>query len=414
MKNIKSITIIGGGIVGLATAYKLLLKNSDIEVNVLEKEESVGMHQSGNNSGVLHAGLYYKPGSLKAKLSTSGIRQMVRFCEENAIEFEQCGKLVVATEEREIKQLELLYDNGIKNGLKGLCKLDSKQISNYEPHVKGVQAIFVPEEGIVNYGQICFSLENKIENLGGRVYKKFEFKTSEKTDSGFILKSKTGHEVQTNYCINCAGLYSDLVAEKFNIKVDSQIIPFRGDYYKLRNSAKFLVKNLVYPVPDKNYPFLGVHFTRMINGEITVGPNAVFAFKREGYRLTDFNLEEFLHSFRFKGFRKFIFNHKKMVVKEMYSSISKKIFLERLKKMIPAIKEVDLIKGPAGVRAQAMNRDGTLMNDFLICRGIDSLHLINAPSPGATASLAIADLIISKLNLEGAINDLTSDVFSSK
>lgn len=413
MKNINSITIIGGGIVGLATAYKLLLKNIDIEVNVLEKEESVGMHQSGNNSGVLHAGLYYKPGSLKAKLSTSGIRQMISFCEENAIEYEQCGKLVVATDQREIKQLELLYENGIKNGLKGICILDSKQISKYEPHVKGVKAIFVPEEGIVNYHQVCISLEEKIVSLGGKVFKNFEFETLQKRDAGLILKSKNGLEVQTNYCINCAGLYSDLVAEKFQIKVDSQIIPFRGDYYRLKNHAKFLVKNLVYPVPDKTYPFLGVHFTRMINGDITVGPNAVFAFKREGYKLTDFNLEEFVHSIRFKGFRKFILDHKRMVVNEMYSSISKKIFLERLKKMIPDIKEEYLVKGPAGVRAQAVNRDGTLMNDFLIQTGPDSLHLINAPSPGATASLAIADLLVSQLKLDYS-KTISSEIFSSK
>lgn len=391
----KEIAIIGGGIIGLAIAYKLLLKGN--KVVVLEKEAKVGSHQSSHNSGVLHAGLYYKPGSLKAQLARSGIQQMIAFCEKHAIRYDQCGKLVVATDKQEEEKLLFLFDNGKKNGLKGLRLLSPEEMLRIEPHVRGVRAIHVPEEGIADYEAVCYKLQDLIKELGGTIRLNFRVDKVIQDKEATKLATTDGQSINIDYIINSAGLYSDKVAMIFGFQLNLRIIPFRGEYYKLKKDAAYLVKHLIYPVPNTNYPFLGVHFTRMISGSIEAGPNAVLAFRREGYKITDFNLAEFIDALSFKGLRKFILQHKSMVWQELCSSISKTCFLQRLQKLIPAIKKEHLTKGLAGVRAQAVDENGAFIQDFAIIKNDYSLHLINAPSPGATASLAIADHVINQI-----------------
>lgn len=395
MKELKDIhfLIIGGGIIGLATAYKLLLRG-DCRVTLLEKERQVGQHQSGRNSGVLHAGLYYKPGSLKAKLAVSGIRQMVAFCQKFSIPFEQCGKLVVATDQKEEERLKFLFENGKKNGLKGLRLLDKEGMLEIEPHVNGLRAIQVPEEGIVDYPMVCQTLAREISLLEGDIRLGYEVDKVQQVSEKWELSDKAGNTVAGDYVINCSGLYSDTVSKLFGCKTDIQIVPFRGDYYLLDEEGQQLAKHLIYPVPDPTYPFLGVHFTRMINGGVEAGPNAVLAFKKEGYRFSDFDLKEFSAAIGFVGLRKFLLQHKRMVWAELRSSLFKRVFLARLKKLVPGVKASHLSRGTAGVRAQAMHKDGTLVQDFVIEKGDGVLHLINAPSPGATASLAIADYVL--------------------
>lgn len=390
----KKVVIIGGGIVGLATAYKLSCKYKDISIKILEKESELGLHQSTHNSGVLHCGLYYKPGSLKSKLSVDGIQQMTKFCEEYNIPHEICGKLVVATNKEECIKLNELFDRGIKNGLKNLKKLNNKQINEIEPYVNGVEAIHVPQEGIVNYKKVIQKLSELILSKGHSIY------TNEKVikikNDTIITNSK--NTFKYDYIINCTGLHSDRVT-KLTSKIKSKIIPFRGEYYKLKKESEYLVKNLVYPVPDPKYPFLGVHFTRMIDGGIEAGPNAVLAFSREGYSIKDINLKDILDYITFKGFWKFILKHKLMCIKELHQSISKKQFTKALQKLIPYIRETDIIKHSAGVRAQSMNIDGELIQDFEIYIENNICNVVNAPSPAATSSLSIPDYIIEKIKL---------------
>lgn len=392
--NVSNITIIGGGIIGLATAWKILHRGLTDQVLVLEKETEVGRHQSGNNSGVLHAGLYYKPGSLKAKLATSGIKQMTRFCKEYQIPHEICGKVVVATNESEVQTLKKLFDNGSQNGLAGLKWLNREELNAIEPHVNGIAAIHVPEEGIVSYKAVCDQLRRLIHEAGGSVITSFHVADVSQNNHKWTITSSNNRVVHTNYIVNCAGLYADQIAAKCCVKSEIKIIPFRGQYYTLRKQAKHLVKHLVYPVPDPSYPFLGVHFTRMIGGGVEAGPNAVLAFAREGYRFRDIKISEFWDALRFEGLRKFMDKHKLMVLAELNSGLVKRSFLKRLQKLIPEIRSRDLVRGGAGVRAQAMAPDGTLIQDFVIEQHARSLHVISAPSPGATASLAIADYLI--------------------
>jgi (S)-2-hydroxyglutarate dehydrogenase len=401
----KRVTIVGGGIVGLATAYKYLLKyGSDAEVVVLEKETTVGTHQTGNNSGVLHAGLYYKPGSLKALLATSGIKQMTAFCKENNIKHEICGKIVVATDENEKITLKKLLETGTQNGLQGLQWLEGEAaIKTYEPNATGVAAIVVPEEGIVDYRQITSVLQKKIEQLGGSVLCNFKVAAANFNNETWTIEATDGRQHNCDFVITAAGLYSDKIAKTFGCDSDIKIIPFRGDYYMLTDEAKHLVRNLIYPVPDIKYPFLGVHFTRMIDGKIEAGPNAVLAFAREGYTFGNINLVELAESLFFKGLLTFVFKHKALVLDELYTSLSKQKFARRLQKLVPAIRASHIQKAGAGVRAQAMMIDGTLVQDFAIVQNKQSFHVVNAPSPGATASLAIADYILSEI--EKSINE---------
>jgi L-2-hydroxyglutarate oxidase len=388
----KNVVIVGGGIVGLAVAYKLS-SNKNLNITVLEKENDVGQHQSTHNSGVLHCGLYYKPGSLKAQLSVNGIKQMTDFCIKHNIPHEICGKLVVSTNQEESIKLNELFDRGTKNGLKNLRKLNKQQMLEIEPNVGGIEALHVPQEGIVDYKKVIQKLSELITNNGHTI--KLNSKVTNITKDKVFVKNE-----QFNYdiLINCTGLHSDKIS-KFTTKIKSKIIPFRGEYYKLKSESSHLVNNLIYPVPDPKYPFLGVHFTRLINGGIEAGPNAVLAFSREGYSLFNINLLDIFDYITFKGLWKFILNHKYMCFKELYQSISKKQFTKALQKLVPNIKESDLIRGDAGVRAQAMSNTGELIQDFEIVIKDNVCNVVNCPSPAATSSLSIADYIIKQIKL---------------
>lgn len=388
------ITIIGGGIVGLATALQLQKKNPNLKILLLEKENEWAKHQTGNNSGVIHSGLYYKPGSLKATNCIRGYHLLIDFCKENEIPFELCGKIVVATEEHELPLLQNLFVHGQQNGLTGLKELNKEQLKEYEPHVNGLKGFFVPQTGIVDYKLVAKKYsEVLIKNgatlkLGERVVKI----TCKENSSEVVTE---GNNYSTKLVINCAGLYSDKVARLTSQNVDVKIIPFRGEYYKLRKEKEYLVKNLIYPVPDPNFPFLGVHFTRMAKGGVEAGPNAVLAFAREGYKKSNINLSELFESLAWPGFQKVAAKYWRTGFGEMYRSFSKAAFTKALQKLIPEIQESDLVEGGAGVRAQACSRDGGLVDDFLILEEKNAINVCNAPSPAATSSLAIGETVSS-------------------
>lgn len=392
------IGIIGGGIIGLATAHQLLEKYPTHTPIVLEKEKEPGRHQSTHNSGVLHAGLYYKPGSLKAKLAVKGIRQMKGFCEKFGIPYETCGKLVVAVDEEELSRLDTLFDRGQQNGLSGLQKLSRDQMKEIEPHVSGIGAVRVPEEGIVDFDAVCKKLSAEVSAKGGQVITGYEVKALSRTTNGWEINKKDSDSLDVDFIINTAGLHCDRVCSMSGIRSDAKIVPFRGEYYKLRSDREHLIRNLIYPVPDPKFPFLGVHFTRMIHGGIEAGPNAVLALSREGYFKTDFNLKDTLDSVLFPGLWKFGLKHLRMCWQEIRRSYSKQLFCKALQRLVPEVQIEDLIEGGVGVRAQAMNLNGTLEQDFVFERGEGMLHVLNAPSPGATASLAIADHVVNEIN----------------
>lgn len=392
----KKITVIGGGIVGLATAFRLGQTFPDAEVTVLEKEKSVGQHQSGNNSGVLHAGIYYKPGSTKARLAVRGIRQMIAFCRENSIDHEICGKLVVATEEEELPRLNDLFDRGQKNGLAGLEMLRVEQMREIEPHVAGIAAIRVPEEGIVDYRGVCAALAKQIR---GQVRTSAKVIHLRKTAAGWLAVTTAG-DFASDVLINCAGLHCDRVSRLAGLKPELRIVPFRGEYYKIKPERQHLVRNLIYPVPDPKFPFLGVHFTRLIHGGIEAGPNAVLAFAREGYRKRDISPRDLLDALTYPGLWAFLKKYPKLCFQEMRRSFSKDLFCASLQRLVPEIRTTDLEPGGAGVRAQAMYPTGEMVQDFHIQRLGNSIHVLNAPSPGATASLAIGEEIVRQLNVD--------------
>lgn len=395
----KSCAIIGGGIVGLAVAHKLLQSQPGLKLTLLEKESGVGQHQSTHNSGVLHAGLYYKPGSAKARLAVSGIKQMTAFCRDNSIPHEICGKIVVATNETEIARLKTLWERGQANGLSGMRWFKPEEIREREPHAAGIAAVLVPEEGIVDYAAVCETLRSKIAQAGGTIGLGFDAQQFTHRDgSGWRITSAKGSVVETDFLINCGGLHCDRIAQRAGVPRTSRIVPFRGEYYVIRPESQHLVRHLIYPVPDATFPFLGVHFTRLIHGGIEAGPNAVLSLKREGYRRTDFNLADAADSLGFPGLWKFIAQHGTMCAQEVFRSFSKKLFCRSLQKLVPEITEADLSPGGCGVRAQAMANDGTLIQDFHIVQDKNALHLLNAPSPAATASLAIADELVLKLS----------------
>jgi L-2-hydroxyglutarate oxidase len=386
------VIIIGGGLVGLATAHKLPLRCPSARVTVLEKEDKVCAHQSGHNSGVLHAGLYYKPGSLKARLAVSGIREMVAFCQKHAVPHEICGKLVVAGEESEVPRLRSLFQCGTENGLEGLRLLDREQMREIEPHVGGVAALRVPQEGIVDYGKVCEALQTEIQAKGGSVVVRAKVTALHLGNGEWRVRTTAG-DFPADFVINCAGLHCDRVSTLAGEKREVRIVPFRGEYYKIRAERQHLVRNLIYPVPDPQFPFLGVHFTRLIHGGIEAGPNAVLAFAREGYRKTDVNLGDLWDALTFSGLWRFLAKHKRMSWEELRRSFSRRLFCESLQKLVPEIRTDDLAPGGAGVRAQAMSPEGALVQDFCLLHRPRALHVLNAPSPAATAALAIGEEI---------------------
>ena len=367
------------------------------KIIVLEKEPAVGRHQTGNNSGVLHAGLYYKPGSAKAKLAVSGIKEMVSFCQQHKIPHDVCGKLVVATNDAELVRLRALHERGLQNGLQGLQFLEREQMLEIEPHVGGIAALKVPQEGIVDYPKVCTTLQQKIEVEGGKIVTGAKVKTVQKVPKGWILKTGAG-DFESEFLVNCAGLHCDRVSELAGEKRVVRILPFRGEYFRIKPDREHLVRNLIYPVPDPVFPFLGVHFTRLIGGGIEAGPNAVLAFAREGYRKSNVNLVDLWDAVTFPGLWNFLRKHKRMSWEELCRSFSKRRFCESLQKLLPEITTDDLETGGAGVRAQAMTPQGDLVHDFNFVRRSRALHVLNAPSPAATASLAIGEEIASNVS----------------
>jgi len=390
------IVIIGGGIVGLATAFRLGQLMPRAAITVLEKEDFVGKHQSGHNSGVLHCGLYYKPGSMKARLAVTGIRQMIAFCQEHAIPHEVCGKLVVAAREDEIPRLRDLYDRGQKNGLNGLELLSPEQMREIEPHVGGVAGIRVPEEGIVDFQAVCAALARCIGERGGAVKTGARVTKLEKAASQWRIQTTAG-VYESDFIVNCAGLHCDRVSALAGEKRLLRIVPFRGEYYKIKSDRQYLVRNLIYPVPDPKFPFLGVHFTRLIHGGVEAGPNAVLALAREGYTKTDFSARDLIDTLTYPGFWRFVQKYPKMCFHELRRSFSKELFCKSLNALVPEVRPGDLEPGPSGVRAQALASSGETLQDFSFVRGQHALHVLNAPSPGATAALAIGQEIASQI-----------------
>lgn len=381
----------GGGIVGMATAMELS-RPGNLSILVIEAENRLAAHQTGNNSGVIHSGLYYKPGSLKAKNCTIGREQLYEFCQLHDIPVERCGKIVVAINENEIPRLNDLEKRGISNGLKGIKRLKPEQIKAYEPHVNGIAGLLVPDTGIVNYTQVTEKFAEIFREKGGEIQLKFRVNKITRNPDETIISSDAG-EVKCKNLINCTGLQSDRIAWMCGINPGLKIIPFRGEYYVITKEKESLVNNLVYPVPDPQFPFLGVHFTRMIDGGVEAGPNAVLALKREGYKKTSFSLVDFIETMAYRGFWTMILKHWKMGIKEQYRSLVKSAFVRALQQLIPEISKKDISAGGAGVRAQALEPSGFLVDDFRIKESENMIHVLNAPSPAATASINIGKTI---------------------
>ncbi len=388
--------IIGGGIIGLATAYRLLERYPDRKAIVFEKESAPGRHQTGHNSGVLHAGLYYKPGSIKARLAVEGIRQMVAFCERHSVKHEICGKLVVAAGEDEVPRMMDLFERSQANGLRDVRVLSRDEMREIEPHVGGVKALRVPEEGIVDYAGVCAALVKEIESRGGEVRTNARVTGLRAMSSGWVIETVKGPQ-EVDFIVNCAGLHCDRVAALGGIEREMRIVPFRGEYYLIKPARQHLVRHLIYPVPDPSFPFLGVHVTRLIHGGIEAGPNAVLAFAREGYTKSDFVAADLFDALTFPGLWRFLKRYPSVSWYELRRSFSRELFCESLQRLVPEIRVDDIEPGGAGVRAQAMMPSGDLVQDFLFAERPRALHLLNAPSPGATASLAIGAEVVAKL-----------------
>lgn len=391
--NRSDVVIVGGGIVGLATAMQLQNRFDDLKVTVVEAESGVGQHQSGHNSGVLHSGIYYKPGSRKAINCRTGKAAMEAFCTEHRIPWDGCGKVVVATSEEELPRLDKIAERATANGVT-FERINTDQLRELEPSAAGIAALHVPETGIVNYLTVCKQMAKIVTSRGGVIELGFDLNDIESLAGGLRLKSQTGQVLDCGQLINCGGLRSDRVCRLAGVETDVRVVPFRGEYYELAKGSESLCRNLIYPVPDPSFPFLGVHFTRMIDGGVECGPNAVLALSREGYRWRDVSPRDLLETLGFKGFRSLAFKHWRMGLGEMHRSISKHAFVTALQKLIPSIRAQDLIPGRAGVRAQAVTPDGNLVDDFMIERSDRAIHVLNAPSPAATASIAIANQIV--------------------
>lgn len=398
MHNEFDFAIVGGGILGLATAYKLQLKFPHSSIVVFEKDKLLANHQTGNNSGVIHSGLYYKPGSKKAELCMKGKHELTAFAKEFKVPHDVCGKVVVATSEKEIPQLEKIFQNGKANGCEGIEMISSNEIKEKEPFVAGVKGIWVPTTGIIDYRKMTEIMAEQILkiNPNSKILVNHKVKQVNQLRDQSIIEVN-GSIFKSKKVIFCGGLFADKLAKKDNVNTNLKIVPFRGDYYNLTEKGLHKVKNLIYPVPNPDFPFLGVHFTRMINGGVECGPNAVFSFKREGYSKTDFSLSDSIDSLTYQGLWKLFGKHWKQGLEEYKRAFSKKLFLQSLQKMIPSLEMDDIKPARAGVRAQALDIDGNLVYDFKIERNGNHFHVLNAPSPAATACLSIGNHIVSKL-----------------
>ncbi len=395
-----NVVVIGGGIVGLASALKIKEKNPTYKVAVIEKERTIAQHQTGHNSGVIHSGLYYKPGSFKAQNCVDGYNMLLDFCNEEEIPYELCGKIVVATKESQLDALQTLHERGKANGLDNIKRLKAEELKEYEPHVAGIGGLYVPQTGIIDYKLVADKYAEKFKHFGGEIFSSNKL-INFKEERGFIHVNTENERLTTRVVVNCSGLYTDKIAKLSGAKIDFKIVPFRGEYYKIKPEKESLVKNLIYPVPDPNFPFLGVHFTRHIDGGIEAGPNAVLAFAREGYKKSQINMKELLGTLFYPGFMRVAYKYWKTGFGEMYRSYSKGAFTKALQELIPEIQKKDLVKGGAGVRAQACDRKGGLIDDFLVVEHDKFINVGNAPSPAATSSLAIgervAQMVVEKL-----------------
>ncbi|MGB5913333.1 MAG: L-2-hydroxyglutarate oxidase [Phormidesmis sp.] len=397
MDTLYDFVVIGGGIVGLSTALALNKRWPDKSVAVLEKESQWAFHQTGNNSGVIHSGIYYEPGSLKARLCKAGCESIVQFCEEHSLPYERCGKLIVATSEEEIPALNAIYEKGLKNGT-DVVKLTQAQAQDIEPHVQCVQALQVKSTGIVGYKAICNKFVELLQENGADLFLNTRVKRIVEKQGEHILETSQ-RIVRGKFIINCAGLFCDRIAKQLGLKPPAKIVPFRGEYYELKPEKRYLVNTLIYPVPNPDFPFLGVHFTKMIDGSVHAGPNAVLSFKREGYKKTDIDLIDLGETLAYPGFWKLAFKYGDEGLKEMWRSLSKARFAHSLQKLIPTVTADDLVPTHAGVRAQALRPDGSLVQDFIILEEATSLHVINAPSPAATSSIEIGKEIVNRIQV---------------
>ena len=389
------IAIVGAGIVGLATAMELATRRPDLRLVVLEKEGKVAAHQTGNNSGVIHAGLYYKPGSLKAQMVVEGARRMVAFCQEHDLPYELCGKVVVATSEQELPRLEALHRRGTGNGVPGLVRITAEEIAEHEPHAAGIEGLWSPNTGIVDYVAVALKYADIVAEHGSELWLNTEVIGITQTSDGLVLHT-TREEARARALINCAGLHSDKIAGMMGSTHGLRIVPFRGEYYKLAPRSQALVRGLIYPVPDPRFPFLGVHYTKKIDGSVEAGPNAVLAFAREGYGKTAFSLGHVLGLLTFPGFWVMSAKYWRMGIGEMYRSWNKRAFVGALRTLLPELGMEDIAAGGAGIRAQAMDSKGRLLDDFSFIDSPRAVHVLNAPSPAATASITIGEAIAAK------------------
>ena len=388
--------IIGGGIVGLSTAMALSQRFPNAKIALLEKEASWAAHQTGHNSGVIHSGIYYKPGSFKAKLCRQGNRSMVDFCDKYNINYQICGKVIVATEPYELPLLDDLYQRGLANELE-VTKVTQEQVKEIEPHVNCLAGIWVKSTGIVDYKQVCQKYADLAQEQGVELHNNTRVQGIKSTSEGHVLQTNNG-EYQTEFIINCAGLYSDRLTKLANEQPPAKIVPFRGEYYELTPEKRYLVNGAIYPVPNPNFPFLGVHFTPGIDGSVHAGPNAVLGFKREAYRKLDFDLIDFMDTMTYPGFWKLVAKFSNEGIQEMIRSWSKAVFVRSLQRLIPEVQAQDVVPTPAGVRAQALKSDGKMVDDFLILNRNKAMHVCNAPSPAATASIEIGKHIVAQIS----------------
>ncbi|MEO8447600.1 MAG: L-2-hydroxyglutarate oxidase [bacterium] len=390
------VIIVGAGILGLSTAYEMLKKNSSLSICILEKESGVAVHQTGHNSGVIHSGIYYKPGSLKALNCVRGYKMLLEFCNENNIKYDICGKIIIATEEKELDTLQTIYERGIENGLTGTKIITNEEIREIEPNATGIRGIAVPQTGIVDYKYVSEIIDKKIREKNCKINFNEEVEDIKQSGNEVEVITKK-NKYKSSVVIVCAGLYSDRLASMTNADIGFRIIPFRGEYYKLKDDSRKLIKNLIYPVPDPLFPFLGVHFTKRIDGVVEAGPNAVLALRKEGYKRSDLNIREAVQSLTYGGFHKIAAKYWRVGIYEIYRSLSKREFVRSLQRLVPKITVDDLESGGSGVRAQACTKDGRLIDDFLFIENERVINICNAPSPAATSAFSIGETISEKI-----------------